>query len=159
MTRMIFVNLPVRDLGPSGAFYRALGGTVNGLFSDEQATCVMFSDTIGVMLLTHERYSQFTNRPIGDARTQSQALLALSVETREDVSTQPSPLRLRRAARPIPIRSRISASCMAAPPRTRTAMSGRSCGWIRPQRKAAHPPADGRGARAALMGGEFPRCG
>ena len=87
MTRMIFVNLPVRDLGPSGAFYRALGGTVNGLFSDEQATCVMFSDTIGVMLLTHERYSQFTSRPIGDARTQSQALLALSVEAREEVDT------------------------------------------------------------------------
>lgn len=87
MTRMIFVNLPVRDLGPAGAFYRALGGTVNGLFSDEQATCVMFSDTIGVMLLTHERYSQFTSRPIGDARTQSQALLALSVETREAVDT------------------------------------------------------------------------
>lgn len=87
MTRMIFVNLPVRDLGPSGAFYRALGGTVNGLFSDGQATCVMFSDTIGVMLLTHERYSQFTSRPIGDARAQSQALLALSVETREDVDT------------------------------------------------------------------------
>lgn len=87
MTRMIFVNLPVRDLGPSGAFYRALGGTVNGLFSDEQATCVMFSDTIGVMLLTYERYSQFTSRPIGDARTQSQALLALSVETREAVDT------------------------------------------------------------------------
>ncbi len=87
MTRMIFVNLPVRDLGPSGAFYRALGGTVNGLFSDEQATCVMFSDTIGVMLLTHERYSQFTSRTIGDARAQSQALLALSVETREDVDT------------------------------------------------------------------------
>lgn len=87
MTRMIFVNLPVRDLGPSGAFYRALGGTVNGLFSDEQATCVMFSDTIGVMLLTHERYSQFTSRTIGDARAQSQALLALSVETREEVDT------------------------------------------------------------------------
>ncbi len=87
MTRMIFVNLPVRDLGPSGAFYRALGGTVNGLFSDEQATCVMFSNTIGVMLLTHERYSQFTSRTIGDARAQSQALLALSVETREDVDT------------------------------------------------------------------------
>lgn len=85
MPRMIFVNLPVRDLEGSGAFYRALGGTVNGLFSDEQATCVMFSDTIGVMLLTNDRYSQFTARPIGNARAHSQALLALSVETRDDV--------------------------------------------------------------------------
>ena len=85
MTRMIFVNLPVRDLPASGAFYAALGGTVNGMFSDEQATCVMFSEAIGVMLLTHERYGQFTSRPIGDARAQSQALLALSVETRDGV--------------------------------------------------------------------------
>ncbi|MBV2183926.1 MAG: VOC family protein [Rhizobium sp.] len=87
MTRMIFVNLPVGDLQASGAFYQALGGTVNGLFSDEQATCVMFSDAIGVMLLTHDRYGQFTTRPIGDARAHSQALLALSVETREGVDS------------------------------------------------------------------------
>ncbi|MHB0954110.1 MAG: VOC family protein [Allorhizobium sp.] len=85
MTQMIFVNLPVRDLQASGAFYRALGGTVNPRFSDEQATCLLFSDAIGVMLLTHERYRQFTSRPIGDARAQSQALLALSVETRDSV--------------------------------------------------------------------------
>ncbi len=85
MSKMIFVNLPVRDLAASTAFYVALGGAVNPQFSDEQATCVMFSDAIGVMLLTHDRYRQFTERPIGDARRESQALLALSVDARDAV--------------------------------------------------------------------------
>lgn len=85
MERMIFVNLPVRNLKASGDFYKALGGKVNPRFSDEQATCLLFSDAIGVMLLTHERYRQFTSRPIGDARRESQALLAISVEARDDV--------------------------------------------------------------------------
>jgi uncharacterized protein len=87
MTKMIFVNLPVRDLKVSTAFYVALGGTVNPQFSDEKTTSVMLSDTIGVMLLTHERYGSFTKRPIGDARRESQALIALTVESREAVDT------------------------------------------------------------------------
>jgi len=86
MTKMIFVNLPVRDLNASRAFYVALGGEVNPQFSDEQSNCVMFSDAIGVMLLTHERYRQFTKRPIGDARRDSYALLALSVDSRDAVN-------------------------------------------------------------------------
>ena len=85
MKKMIFVNLPVRNLAASTAFYVALGGEVNPQFSDEQTTSVMFSDAIGVMLLTHERYRQFTQRPIGDARTESQALLTLSVDNRDAV--------------------------------------------------------------------------
>jgi predicted lactoylglutathione lyase len=70
---------------PSTAFYVALGGAVNAQFSDEQATSVMFSDAIGVMLMTHDRYRGFTKRPIGDARRDSQALLALSVDERNAV--------------------------------------------------------------------------
>ena len=85
MPKMIFVNLPVRDLAASTAFYVALGGEVNPQFSDEHATSVMFSDAIGVMLMTHERYRGFTKRPIGDARRESQALIALSVENRDAV--------------------------------------------------------------------------
>ena len=87
MTRMIFVNLPVRALGAAREFYVALGGTVKSQFSDERSNCVMFSDAIGVMLLTHERYGEFTSRPIGDARSQSQALLALSFDSRDEVDT------------------------------------------------------------------------
>ena len=85
MSRMIFVNLPVRDLAASTGFYVALGGEVNPQFSDAHATSVMLSDAIGVMLLTHERYRSFTQRPIGDARRDSQALLALSVDSRDAV--------------------------------------------------------------------------
>jgi predicted lactoylglutathione lyase len=86
MTRMIFVNLPVRDLGKSRAFYVALGGQVNEQFSDEHAISVMFSEAIGVMLLTHERYATFTKRPIGDARRESQALIALTADSRDAVT-------------------------------------------------------------------------
>jgi uncharacterized protein len=86
MSKMIFVNLPVRDLAASSGFYVALGGTVNPRFSDAQTASVMLSDTIGVMLLTHDRYRQFTKRPIGDARRESQALLALTVESRDAVN-------------------------------------------------------------------------
>jgi predicted lactoylglutathione lyase len=82
MSKMIFVNLPVRDLAASTAFYVALGGEVNPQFSGERSTSLMFSDAIGVMLLTHDHYREFTKRPIGDARRDSQALLALSVDNR-----------------------------------------------------------------------------
>jgi hypothetical protein len=85
MSKMIFVNLPVRDLAASTAFYVALGGEVNPQFSGEQSTSLMFSDAIGVMLLTHDHYRQFTQRPIGDARRESQALIALSVDSRDAV--------------------------------------------------------------------------
>jgi predicted lactoylglutathione lyase len=86
MPKMIFVNFPVRDLDASVAFYVALGGAVNPQFSDDKAKCVMLSDAIGVMLLTHARYKDFTQRPIGDAKAQSQALIALSFDSREAVN-------------------------------------------------------------------------
>jgi predicted lactoylglutathione lyase len=86
MSKMIFVNLPVRDLAASTAFYLALGGTLNPQFSGEHSSSIMFSDTIGVMLLTYDHYRQFTTRPIGDARRESHALLALSVESRDAVN-------------------------------------------------------------------------
>jgi predicted lactoylglutathione lyase len=85
MPKMIFVNLPVRDLAASTPFYVALGGTVNPQFSNDQAACVMLSDAIGVMLLTYDHYRQFSRRPIGDARRESQVLLALSVDSRDAV--------------------------------------------------------------------------
>ena len=85
MPKMIFVNLPVRDLAASTAFYIALGGTLNPQFSGEQSASMMFSDAIGVMLLTHDHYRNFTKRPIGDARRESQALLALTVDVRDAV--------------------------------------------------------------------------
>jgi predicted lactoylglutathione lyase len=85
MSKMILVNLPVRDLAASTAFYVALGGTVNPQFSGEISTLLMFTDAIGVMLLTHDHYREFTKRPIGDARRDSQAMFALTVVDRDAV--------------------------------------------------------------------------
>jgi predicted lactoylglutathione lyase len=85
MPKMIFVNLPVSNLAASTAFYVALGGEVNPQFSGESSSSIMLSDAIVVMLLTHEHYGQFTKRPIGDARAESQALLCLSIDARDGV--------------------------------------------------------------------------
>ena len=145
MSKMIFVNLPVRDLKASTAFYIALGGHLNPQFSGEKSSCMMLSDTIGVMLLTHEHYRQFTQRPIGDARRESQALIALSVDSRDAVNAT-----LEKAARPAdaptPTRRRITASCSAAASRIPTATSGRSCGWTR--RRSQKPREPGSGPRS-----------
>jgi hypothetical protein len=86
MSKMIFVNLPVRDLPASTSFYLALGGTLNPQFSGEQSSSIMFSDAIGVMLLTHDHYRQFTQRPIGDARRESQAMIALTADSKDGVN-------------------------------------------------------------------------
>jgi predicted lactoylglutathione lyase len=85
MSKMILVNLPARDLAASKAFYVALGGTVNPQFSGETSTSLMFTDAIGVMLLTHDHYREFTKRPIGDARRDSQAMFALTAVDRDAV--------------------------------------------------------------------------
>jgi hypothetical protein len=86
MSKTIFVNLPVRDLAASTAFYIALGGTLNRQFSGEQSSSIMLADTIGVMLLTHAHYRQFTQRPIGDARRESQTLIALTEASKDAVN-------------------------------------------------------------------------
>ena len=85
MSRMIFVNLPVTDLPRSRAFLEALGAVNEPRFTDETAACMTLSDTIHVMLLTHERFSGFTPRSIPNAHETAQVLLALSEASRADV--------------------------------------------------------------------------
>ncbi|TCU78267.1 hypothetical protein EDE08_10146 [Bradyrhizobium sp. R2.2-H] len=85
MPKMIFVNLPVTDLKRATAFYEAVGAVNNPQFSDETASCMVFSETIFVMLLTHDKFRQFTPKPIADARTSNQALFCLSADSRSDV--------------------------------------------------------------------------
>src|SRR4051812_20640125 len=85
MPRMIFVNLPVADLGRSLAFYKAIGAEQNPQFSDETAAMMVFSDTISVMLLTHDKFRQFTRKRIADSHETVQMLLALSCDSREGV--------------------------------------------------------------------------
>lgn len=84
MTRMIFVNLPVTDLKASMAFYEGLGFTNNPQFTDETAACMVWSDAINVMLLTHDKWRTFTNRPIPPS-TSSEVLLAISCDSRDHV--------------------------------------------------------------------------
>ena len=87
MTQIIFVNLPVSSLGKSRAFLEALGAVNEPRFTDDTAACMTFSDSIHVMLLTHEKFGQFTPRPIADARAASQVLLCLSSSSRESVDS------------------------------------------------------------------------
>ena len=83
--RMIFINLPVLDLQKSRAFLEALGARNEPKFTDHTAACMKFSDSIFVMILTHEKYMQFSPLPVGDARKAAQVLLCLSTDSREDV--------------------------------------------------------------------------
>jgi predicted lactoylglutathione lyase len=87
MSRMIFVNLPVGDLQRSRAFLEALGAVNEPRFTDETAACMTFSESIHVMILTHDKFRQFTPRPIADARAGSEVLICLSAESRESVDT------------------------------------------------------------------------
>jgi uncharacterized protein len=85
MAKMIFVNLPVADLARATAFYEAIGAVKNPQFSDHTASCMVFSETIHAMLMTHEKYNQFTPKKIADARTTSEVLLCVSAESRAEV--------------------------------------------------------------------------
>lgn len=85
MPKMMFVNLPISDLARSTTFYAALGGTKNPKFSDDTSACMVFSESIYAMLLTHEKYRRFTSRPIADTHATSAALLTMSVDSRDEV--------------------------------------------------------------------------
>ena len=84
MSKMIFVNLPVADLPTAIALYEAIGFTINPQFSDATAAGMVWSETIHVMLLTHDKWSSFTTRPIPPT-TSSEVSLALALDSREDV--------------------------------------------------------------------------
>ncbi|MDZ7867886.1 MAG: lactoylglutathione lyase [Rheinheimera sp.] len=85
MSKMIFVNLPVTDLTASIGFYQALGFTQNMQFSDDTAACMVWSDSIFVMLLSHAKWQSFTQRPI-PAQNSSEVMLALNVADIEAVN-------------------------------------------------------------------------
>lgn len=85
MPKLIFVNLPVADLPRAKTFYEAVGATNNPQFTDETAACMVFSETIHTMLLTHEKFRQFTAKRIPDAKQTCQVLLCLSADSRAEV--------------------------------------------------------------------------
>jgi uncharacterized protein len=85
MPTMLFVNLPVADVEASKRYYKEQGFEHNPQFSDETTACVVISDTIFVMVMTPEKFAQFSSKPIPDSRTQTGALYALSRDSREAV--------------------------------------------------------------------------
>ena len=87
MARMIFVNLPVSDLPRSRGFLEALGAVNEPKFTDDTGACMTLSDSIHVMLLTRDKFAQFTPRPIADAEAASEVLLCLSENSRESVDS------------------------------------------------------------------------
>lgn len=86
MAKQVFINLAVTDLKKSMAFYAAIGFTNNPQFSDDTAKCMMWSDTIYVMLLTHEKFSEFTSKPIADTKSSLAGLFSLSFDSMEEVN-------------------------------------------------------------------------
>jgi hypothetical protein len=85
--KSIFINLPIRDIDQTRAFWSKLGFSFNEQFSDDKALCLVLNDgSMYAMLLTHELFSSFTHKPITDGST-TQVLLALEVESREQVDT------------------------------------------------------------------------
>lgn len=86
MNKQIFINLPVSDLTKSMEFYTALGFSNNPQFSDDTGKCMVWSDSIFVMLLSHEKFSSFTSKPIADTKTNVAGLFSLSMENVEAVN-------------------------------------------------------------------------
>ncbi|WP_426396778.1 VOC family protein [Ralstonia sp. R-29] len=84
MTTSIFVNLPVANLQKSKAFYEALGFKNNPQFTDDTAACMVWSDAIFVMLLTHAKWQTFTTRPL-PAKGTSEVMLALTCDSKDAV--------------------------------------------------------------------------
>ncbi|HEV7335234.1 MAG TPA: VOC family protein [Bosea sp. (in: a-proteobacteria)] len=85
MPQMIFVNLPVKDLAKSMDFFKALGFSFNPQFSDETGACMVISDTIFAMLLTHQKFAGFSPKPIADTDKTTEVLIALSRDDRAAV--------------------------------------------------------------------------
>ncbi|MFE9648876.1 VOC family protein [Streptomyces sp. NPDC006365] len=83
--QMIFVNLAVNDLDASKKFFTELGYEINKQFSDENCASIVISDTIVAMIMTKQRYADFTDKEIADSTKTSEVLLCLSAESREKV--------------------------------------------------------------------------
>ena len=87
MVKQIFINLAVTNLQKSMDFYTALGFTNNPQFSDDAGKCMVWSENIYVMLLTHEKFATFATKPIADTKSNVAALLSLSVDSVDEVNS------------------------------------------------------------------------
>lgn len=87
MNKQIYVNLPVKDLGKSKAFFAALGYRFNPQFSDDKAACMEVGENIFVMLLVESFFAGFTTKPVADAKQVTEVLVCLSCDSREQLDT------------------------------------------------------------------------
>ena len=85
MHKQIFVNLPVKDIDRTRAFFGSLGFSFNPQFSDDKALCMVISEHIYAMLLQESYFQTFTTKPVADARASTEVLTCLSCESREEV--------------------------------------------------------------------------
>ena len=85
MLRQIFVNLPIKEMARSQAFFKALGLSFNQQFTNEQGACLEIADNIYAMLLVEPFFQNFTKLPISDARKSTEVLIALSCDSRAEV--------------------------------------------------------------------------
>ena len=87
MSTKVFINLPVADLQQSIGFYTTIGFTNNPQFSDATAACMVLTEEIYVMLLTHDKFNQFITKEIGDSHKTTSVINCLSVNSTEEVNT------------------------------------------------------------------------
>ena len=86
MKSQVFINVAVKDLNRSADFYTKMGFTINPTFSDESAKCLVWSEEIFLMIMTHERFKSFATKPLADTKNNLAGLFALSVESFEKVN-------------------------------------------------------------------------
>ena len=86
MATQIFINLPVKDLKKSMAFYEAIGFTNNPQFTDDTAACMAFNENIFVMLLTYDKFKGFTSKSIIDAKQTAGVLNSISLSSNDEVN-------------------------------------------------------------------------
>jgi len=86
MEKQIFINLAVKDLDKSFQFYNALGFTNNPQFSDDNAKCMVWSENIFVMIMTHDKFSSFVSKPIADPKSTVAGIFSLSLASLEEIN-------------------------------------------------------------------------
>lgn len=86
MAKQVFINLAVQDPNKSIAFYTALGFKNNPQFSDDNGKCMVWSDNIFLMILSHEKFASFTKKPIADTKSSIAALYSLSMDSIAEVN-------------------------------------------------------------------------
>ncbi len=86
MSKQIFINLAVKDLQKSMDFYAALGFSNNPQFSDDTGKCMVWSENIFVMIMTHEKFKSFATKPVADTKSNLAGLFSLSVDSIDEVN-------------------------------------------------------------------------